>query len=193
MFHIKMCGRGGCMIDIKCETPVTLKLGELVPFQGDLKKRTSGNIKQLAESILADGLLMPFAVWKNEEGKNCLLDGHGRLAALSELLVKDGTIAEQVFPVIFVEAETEEQARKSLLQITSSYGHITKVGAEKFCAKIPEYHAPAINKYIHRKVKTHKEQENMDSFTKLHIAVKTEYVTNVIDLLKKMDYIRVLK
>lgn len=179
------------MIDIKCETPDTLKLADMKPFQGNLKKRTINNIKQLAESIKNDGLLMPFAIW-HTEGVNYLLDGHGRLDALYELLVTDPDVAEQEFPVLYIHALTEQEARQSLLQITSSYGHITKEGALKFCASIPEYKAPSINKYVHKKPRRHEEKVK-DSFTRIHISVKTEYVDKVLELFKQFEYIRVLK
>ena len=113
------------MIKVMCQTPEVIRLQELTPFQGDLKRRTSKDIKSLASSILSEGLLMPFAVWKHD-GVNSLLDGHGRYSALIELALEDNSISEQAFPVVYIEAETEEQAKKSLLQITSSYGKITR-------------------------------------------------------------------
>ena len=80
------------MIKVMCQTPEVIRLGELTPFQGDLKRRTSKDISALASSIKDEGLLMPFAVWRHE-GVNSLLDGPGRYSALTELALHDNEIA----------------------------------------------------------------------------------------------------
>ena len=179
------------MIAIKCDTIETKRrLRDLKPFQGNLKKRTAKDISALTESILNDGMQMPFVVWKSESG-NMLLDGHGRLAALTELAVKDPEIIEQDFPVIYVTATTEEEARKALLQITSSYGKITRDGAIKFCATIPTYSAPSVNKFIHSKTANRK-MEQLSTVTVLRVQVPTEKADEVKALLSQVDYIKVL-
>lgn len=178
------------MIKVMCQTPEVIRLGELTPFQGDLKRRTSKDIMSLADSIKAEGLLMPFAVWKHE-GINSLLDGHGRYQALTELALQDNEIATQSFPVIYIEAETEEQAKKSLLQITSSYGKVTREGAIKFCSSIPSYKAPAINKFVHKKSVTNKMPEQKNEQI-IRIAVPNDKAQAVLDLFKSVSYIRVI-
>jgi len=179
------------MINIMCSAPTVVSLKDLKPFQGDLKKRTDKDVKALANSITSEGLLMPFAVWTTDNGDNMLLDGHGRLAALTELAATDTEILDQKFPCIKVVAKSEEDARKALLQITSSYGKITKEGAIKFCAKIPEYHAPSINKYVHKSVaRMKKEKPTTESIIK--IAVPTEKVEEVKALLAQVAYIKVM-
>lgn len=178
------------MIDIKCETANTLKIGQLKPFQDDLKKRSEKNIEDLACSILNDGLLMPFVVWRHDD-INSLLDGHGRLSALNDLLYFDNDIATQDFPVLYIDADTEDDAKKILLQITSVYGKINKQGAIKFCSTIPEYHAPSIDKYVHRKAVTRK-KKIYDGEQVLRIAVANDKADAVRELFKTIDYIRVL-
>lgn len=173
-----------------CQTPEVIRLGELTLFQGDLKRRTSKDIALLANSIKDEGLLMPFAVWKHE-GVNSLLDGHGRYQALFDLALQDNEIATQDFPVIYIEAETEAQAKKSLLQITSSYGKITKEGAIKFCSSIPNYKAPAINKFVHKKPVTNKMSEQKNEQI-IRIAIPNDKAQAVLDLFKSVDYIRVI-
>lgn len=178
------------MIKVMCQTTEVIRLGKLTPFQGDLKRRTDKDIEALADSIREEGLLMPFAVWKHK-GVNNLLDGHGRLAALTELACYDNEIATQDFPVLFIEADTEEQARKSLLQITSSYGKITRDGVMHFCATIPEYHAPAINKFVHKKpIKNKLKEQNNEQIVR--IAVSQDKLEAVLELFKSVSYIRVL-
>jgi hypothetical protein len=115
------------------------------PFQGNLKKRTDKDIDALKDSILTDGLLMPFALWQHD-GVHHILDGHGRYAALIKLALEDASILNQEFPVVIVEAENETEAQKALLQIVSSYGKVTKVGLAKFSTGIVNYKAPILSK-----------------------------------------------
>lgn len=178
------------MIEIKCNAPATIKLGELTPFQGDLKKRNLSDIQALASSLKVEGLLMPFVVWRHE-GSNFILDGHGRLAALTELMLLDNSVAAQDFPCIEVIASDEIEAKKALLQITSQYGKITKNGAINFCSTLPEYHAPSIDKYVHKVVKR-KKVEEVKSETILRISVETSKVEEVKALFSKVSYIRIL-
>lgn len=183
------------MINILCKDVADkLKLHDLVSFQGDLKKRTASDIEELANSIKELGLVMPFAIWPSEKG-NMILDGHGRLAALTSLAMSDATVLEQEFPVIYIKADNEEDARKSLLQITSSYGKITKQGAATFCSSIPEYHAPAINKFVHTKISHRKPSAKLEERPDrvlIHISVPLDKSFEVKDLLKQVPYIEVI-
>lgn len=182
------------MIKINCESSDTLKLTDMVPFQGKLKKRTDNDISELQESLKTEGLMMPFAIWKHE-GKCYLLDGHGRKEALIKLAVTDSDILSNEWPVIYVNAETEDEARKALLQITSSYGKITKAGVKQFCVSIPNYKAPSINKFIAKAEPSKKpDTPTMPKSTKtvLRIRVDNEKVEQVKSILKEFAFIEVL-
>ena len=133
------------MIEIKCVTQDKALLTDMVPFQGELKKRTDKDIEALAESLSTDGLLMPFALWRHED-KLYILDGHGRLQALVRLSLTDPTILQGEYPIILIEAETEDDARKALLQITSTYGKFNRNGILQFAAPIINYKAPILAK-----------------------------------------------
>lgn len=178
------------MIAVKCNTVDTITLGELKPFQGDLKKRTTKDVEQLKASLKSEGLLMPFVVWSNN-GDNMLLDGHGRLMALTDLALEDKELATYKWPVIYVEADNEIDARKFLLQITSSYGHITKKGVVTFCASIPTYTAPSINRFVgqHQK-RPRKEKREQEQILKIRVPV--DKIDQVKEILKQVDYIEVL-
>lgn len=178
------------MVSIICSTDETIKLQELEQFQGNLKKRSKRDVSQLVSSIKEDGLIMPFAVWHSETG-NKLLDGHGRLLALKAIGEEDVSVFEQDFPVIYIRVDTEEQARKALLQITSSYGKVTKDGAIEFCKTIPSYRAPAINRFVHRKPVERRLMTTSNERI-IRIAVQEEKVQQLIDILKQVDFIRVL-
>lgn len=181
------------MVDIKCEgVKTTLKLSEMAAFQGNLKKRTDKDIDELAQSIKTEGLLMPFAIWPSNDGYK-LLDGHGRIKALQKLAEQDKGILEQKLPVIFIQKPTEEEARKALLQITSSYGKITKKGALDFVKTIPNYKAPAINKYVKYQHKPVAKPVNKNKDEAIiRISVPVAYVQGVKDMLRQVDYVKIL-
>lgn len=178
------------MVKIMCSTRDGIALKDIVPFQGTLKRREQSDISELKASILREGLLMPFAVWRHD-GKDFLLDGHGRLEALLQLAVENNDILEEAFPVVFVQAETEEEARKALLQITSSYGKITKKGAVEFMAKIPDYVAPSVKRYV-SVPKARVNGPAMPDKQVIRISVPKDKAKDVRKVLASIDYIEVL-
>lgn len=183
-------------MEIKCTTKDTIKLTECVPFQGNLKKRTPQDIAELKESLLREGLLMPFAVWDHDD-KKYLLDGHGRKEALVQLAVEDANLLNVDWPCIYIKADTEDDARKALLQITSSYGKITKTGVKQFTVSIPDYKAPSIAKFVAKPVikKTEAvdpvQRPNQDKVI-LKVSVTKDKVSEVKKILEQFDFIKVL-
>lgn len=179
------------MIEIKCTTQDTIMLNQLVPFQGDLKKRTVKDIKELSHSLLNDGLLMPFVIWDNND-KCCILDGHGRLAALTDLAMNDPSISEQAFPCIYISADTEEEAKKALLQITSQYGKISKPGIEKFVSNLGDYKAPVINKFIRKPMKRRNLEETKGNII-LSISIPSDRYLQFKAIIDNVEYAKILK
>ena len=183
-------------MEIKCTTKDTIKLTECVPFQGNLKKRTAQDIAELKDSLLREGLLMPFAVWDHDD-KKYLLDGHGRKEALVQLAVEDANLLNVDWPCIYIRADTEDDARKALLQITSSYGKITKTGVTQFTVSIPDYKAPSIAKFVAKPVikKTEAvdpvQRPNQDKVI-LKVSVTKDKVSEVKKILEQFDFIKVL-
>lgn len=176
------------MIKVNCETKDKLRLADMEPFQGNLKKRTEQDIDELRKSLVNEGLMMPFAIWKQGE-KNYLLDGHGRREALLSIVS-----AEAEFPVVYIEALTEDDARKALLQITSQYGKITKAGVKQFTASIPTYVAPSISKYVLPKTAVTKVRAPVTSCSKRVIKIQVDIADYdaVMEILAKAPYIKIL-
>lgn len=179
------------MIECKCETLNTIMLSQLVPFQGDLKKRTVKDIKALAESLKTDGLLMPFVIWQSEE-KCCILDGHGRLAALTDIALEDSDVMNQAFPCIYIDADTEEEAKKALLQITSQYGKVTKDGITRFIEGLEGYKAPIVAKFTRKPVKRRK-YENVNTDVILTISVPSDKIEQFKQVISDITYARILR
>ena len=182
------------MIKINCETKDKVKLTDCVPFQGNLKKRTEQDIHELCESLNTEGLMMPFAIWKHDD-KNYLLDGHGRREALVKLAVESPDILSFDWPCIYIEADTENDARKALLQITSSYGKVTKQGVKQFCVSIPDYKAPVIQKFVAKPVKVNKPEQvkpPVNAKTVIKIRIDNDKMGQVLEILKQFSFIEVL-
>jgi hypothetical protein len=107
-----------------------IPLDIITPFQGELKKRSEGDIIALIESIGTHGLITPLVIWNHEEYKY-LLDGHGRYAALK----KAGYTGN--VPVVYIAAYSIEDAKAKLLEINSNYGKITGKGLKAFIGDAP--------------------------------------------------------
>lgn len=180
------------MIKINCKTNDTVKLVDLIAFQGNLKKRTESDLEELRASLESEGLMMPFAVWRHDD-KNYLLDGHGRREVLMRLIVSSPDLLDIDWPCVFVEAETEDDARKALLQITSQYGKITKIGVKQFTASIPNYRAPSINKFVAKPVKVSSSVKAPKSDKViLKIRITRDKLEQIKDIFKQFDFIEVL-
>ncbi len=113
-------------IPVRCKGNRYLPYGKLKTFQGDLKEMSEANAGKLKASILKYGWVAPVFVW----GGDYILDGHGRLLVLGELL-KDGyTIGD--IPIVDIEAQTKKEAAEILLAINSKYQTITDEGLYQF-------------------------------------------------------------
>ena len=116
-------------MEITCDTKDTLPLSELTEFQGGLKKRSDDDLAKIERSIEQYGFATPFFIWKHE-GKNKVLDGHGRLQTLKAMQARGKVIAE--LPVVYIDLPNEEAAKNLLLRICSTYGEMTAESVADF-------------------------------------------------------------
>jgi hypothetical protein len=110
------------VIRITCKGADTLPIDLLEEFQGNLKKRGKKEIDKIIKSIEKYGFCAPFFVW-NGSGHNYILDGHGRLQALVEMRRMGEDLP--LFPVDYIDAVDEDEAKQKLLRINSSYGEMS--------------------------------------------------------------------
>lgn len=181
-------------IKINCESEQSVKLQDLVPFQGDLKKRKQADVQQLCQSLIQEGLMAPFFVWEHDN-KKFILDGHGRLEALTSIAMINPEVMDQDYPCVFIRAETEEEARKALLQITSQYGKITKAGLKHFTATIPQYKAAPVTKKLSTfTLSTKNVKANVADETScvIKIRVVKDAKEEVLNILKNVPFIEVI-
>lgn len=106
-------------IEIKCQGADRLPLDAMIEFQGELKKLSTKNRDKLMASICLKGFIAPIFIWENA-GDNFLLDGHQRLKTLIHMRIQGWDIP--LIPVVFIEADDEQDAREKLAVITSQYG-----------------------------------------------------------------------
>ena len=125
---VKNGGRKVEQIKINCDGSGNIKLSEIKQFQGKLKDVSEENLAKIIKSIERHGFIQPFAIWKDKKGNNNILDGHTRLKALAKM----GENLNREYPVYEVQAATENEARRILLQKSSEYGIITPDGLSSF-------------------------------------------------------------
>ena len=120
-------------IEINCTGSDTIQLHELTEFQGELKERSAGDVEKIIKSIKKHGFSFPFFVWKND-GKNNVLDGHGRLLALKQMAAAGEEIP--ALPCVYINAKDEAEAKEKLLKLNSQYGHMTADSVAAFLGDI---------------------------------------------------------
>jgi hypothetical protein len=109
-------------IKITCRGADSLPLDAIEDFQKGLKKRSAKDIALIIKSIEKFGFSFPFFVW-NGDGHNRCLDGHGRLAALCEMRKRG--VSLPLFPVAYIDAADEAEAKQKLLRLNSQYGQMS--------------------------------------------------------------------
>jgi hypothetical protein len=109
-------------IEIKCKAADTLPIDAMEPFQGELKTLSKKAEKQVIDSILKYGFSAPFFCW-NGSGHNYILDGHQRHKALCAMREQGYDLP--MFPVVYIDALDETEAKQKLLRLNSQYGQMT--------------------------------------------------------------------
>lgn len=119
-------------VKITCGDSVNsfLSLDRLSEFQGGLKTLTEEGYQKLKKRILSNGFCFPFFTWADGE-HNYILDGHQRKKTLLRMKLEGFDIPGE-FPVVFIEAEDEKQAREILLSAESRFAKIEGEGLLEF-------------------------------------------------------------
>lgn len=116
-------------VEINCTGSDTIDIDQLAEFQGELKERSTGDVEKITKSIKKHGFSFHFFVWKND-GKNNVLDGHGRLMALRQMAAAGEEIP--ALPCVYISAKNEAEAKEKLLKLNSQYGHMTAESVVEF-------------------------------------------------------------
>lgn len=135
-------------IKIAVATKDTLSIDLLTPLQGDLKTLSDVNYKKLRDEILEDGFSFALHVWEDVTSANIyILDGHQRYQTLQKMRREKYSIPE--IPVVFVEADDIDHAKRKVLAGTSQYGEFNQEGAEKFFKTFNSFDPNMFNKTLH--------------------------------------------
>mgnify|MGYP003131800822 CR=1 FL=1 len=115
-------------IPIRCKGSKTVPFESLKPFQGNLKEMNLDDADKLRAEIVERGWIAPIFVWNDQ-----IMDGHGRLYVLGQMLEDGYSIGE--LPVAEIDAKDETEAAKILLAINSHYQKITDDGLYEFVSR----------------------------------------------------------
>lgn len=117
-----------------------LPLDDLEPLQGKLKEMTAENFQKLRSWILDDGFNFPFFVWRSPDDADLrhIIDGHGRRHVLLHLRDQEGYAIPEL-PCVEIEAASYEEAKRKVLNASSSFNSMTNDGLYEFMmgAQIP--------------------------------------------------------
>lgn len=120
-------------IVIRCTGSAMVDVAELVPFQGNFKGMTKADLDRFKFQLTEQGIAAASTVWKREvKGKTVLslLDGHQRREALMALR-KEGWVVPPL-PINFTECKNEAHARRIVMSLASTYGHVNQEGLVDF-------------------------------------------------------------
>ncbi len=79
-------------------------IGDLKPYDGNAKSHPEEQVERIMRSIAEFGNCDPIGVWTGDDGVDYVVEGHGRLLALSKL-------GYDTVPVIYLNYLSDEQRR----------------------------------------------------------------------------------
>lgn len=115
-------------IQIKCKASLSIPLNELKPIQGELKALSNEDFVDLRAKILSQGIRFAFHVWR-DKSVLCwyIIDGHGRDKVLCHLVSNENYQTPSI-PCVEVEADSIDEAKKLVLDSSSTYHRVTQEG-----------------------------------------------------------------
>ena len=116
------------ILEIKCDPNGQMEKmpwKTLKSMQGDFKTLDDEGRQTLRASMEKVGFKAPFFVWY---GHNELLDGVQRTDVLEDMEADGWTIPEKL-PVVFIEAESRQEALEDIARFSSQHGVVTEQGA----------------------------------------------------------------
>jgi hypothetical protein len=116
-------------IRIRCDVKDHLPLGSFVNLQGNLKSLSTENYQKLRKHILELGFTAPIFVWNNK-----ILDGHQRLKTVQQM-VSDRELSCSHLPIVNINAENEDEARRMLSGFVSQFGRVDEQGLYEFATE----------------------------------------------------------
>lgn len=116
-------------VEVRCKGSHSLYLSDLTVLQGDLKSLSEKNYRKLRKEILELGFSSPIHIWVKDD-KNYILDGTQRTRTLNKM-AQEG-IEIPALPVVSVDADDINDAKRKVLALTSQYGKMESQGLYEF-------------------------------------------------------------
>jgi hypothetical protein len=113
-----------------CDVKDFCRYDELVPFQGSLKDLQEFNFHKLKNEIINEGFGSPIFVWRHDD-INYILDGHQRQRVIKHLVEKEG-YDNFLIPIVFIQDDSFEKAKRRLLSYVSQYGTLNNQGLYEY-------------------------------------------------------------
>lgn len=122
-------------IPITCELDGLnlVDIHSLQEFQDDLKFLHKNKAAKLKKSIERYGITFPGYVWNSPSGLK-IIDSHQRVRVIKMMLREGWELEDNLFPVVFIKADNEKEAKKKVLLAASMYGETTDSGLHDFLA-----------------------------------------------------------
>lgn len=122
-------------IKVTVKTKDALAITLLDPLQGNLKVLSPNNYTKLKNEIIKDGFSFVVHVYEdNDSAKIYIIDGHQRVETLRRM--KEEGYQIPAVPVVFIEADNLDHAKRKVLAAASQYGQYNQNGAEEFIRSI---------------------------------------------------------
>jgi hypothetical protein len=102
----------------------------LEPFQDELKQLDKTEYEKLRDWILNHKFSFAIHIWKHE-GHNFIIDGHQRLFTVKQLVEVEGYECPDL-PVVVVDADSFDEAKRKVIAGASSFGKVTQQGLFDF-------------------------------------------------------------
>ncbi len=121
-------------LKIACEGAATVLLSKLQEFQGELKSLHREQFEMLKNEMVKTGFAFPFHVWRAPGGELKLIGGHQRKRVLTRM-EEEGWVIPPL-PVVWVEADDLQQAKRRVLQDVAQYGKVDGQGFYEFLSEV---------------------------------------------------------
>lgn len=123
-------GEAKRLVKIRCQGSGTARIGEVQPFQGNLKTLHKDDYLKLRGLIEAQGFSFPLFVWRGEDKTLYLLDGHQRRSTLLKMQEEGWEIPPIPYDEVY--ASTFKEAKEKLLAAASQFAKVDRQGLYEF-------------------------------------------------------------
>lgn len=119
-------------VRITCEVKERIEIEQLEEFQGDLKELSDEAYEKLKTEILDTGFAFPVFIWRDPKpkAKKKIIGGHQRVKTLRRMKA-EGIVVPPI-PYVVIQAKSEHEAKRRVLQDVSQYGKVTGQGLYDF-------------------------------------------------------------